>query len=156
MRLLVSAGLIAVLLLSACSLFAQRTYFGQQLDPDAPSVVPLPGPDAAVLATQVDPPDAIPPGVEGSVLFIRLTDPAGHRILDRPFTWSKDEQRIPPGTYALSAYLMVCDANCGNLDGESPAFCKADITALPGRRIEVTVTPRSLSPGTTCTVTRDF
>lgn len=85
------------------------------------------------------------------MLFVRLIDLRGGTILDRPFEWDADRQTIPSGRYAMTVYYRVCDANCGNLDDESP-ICSADVTVAPGDRIDVHVTGRSLEPGTGCTI----
>ena len=147
-----SVACLAVLLASLAACLGQRTYFGEPLDPKAPNIVPFTGLDAATIATHANPPDAWTPGLEGAVLFIRLTDGGGNRILDRPFGWPTDEQSIPPGSYSLSAYWMGCNGSCATLSAEAPAFCQVDITAVPRLRIEVEITPRSLAPGTTCIV----
>jgi len=122
------------------------------LDPQAPNVMPAAGLDAAIIGTHTIPPNALPLGIVGGVLLVRLTDASGQRILDKPFNWRKDEPRIPPGHYTLEAYFMGCDGNCGNLSDPAPPFCHAEITAAPQSRIEVEVGFTNLSPGTTCKV----
>lgn len=147
---LASALLLAVgTALAGCSLFP-RTYSGMPLDPSAANVVPAGGPNPATLVTTA-PPDTMSPGVEGSVLFIRLVDGANRTILDRPFDWPGDRQAFPPGSYTLIAYWRGCDGNCGNLSGESP-FCRRPLEAAPGARITVTILPGNLAPGSTCQV----
>jgi hypothetical protein len=141
--LLIVLGLAA----TACG----RTYFGEPLDPTAADVVPAAGVDAAVLETGA-PADSMTPGIEGAVLFVRLVDQQQRLILDRPFQWPSDRQPIPPGAYHLTAYWRGCDGNCGNLSAEAPPFCVADVVAAPRGRVAVEITPRSLAPGTTCTV----
>lgn len=142
------AGTIAVLMLISGRLFP-RMYFGYPLDPDAANIVPIVGLDAARI-TVSSPPDTHPPGVEGSVLFVRLTDIHGGRILDRPFSWSSDEQPVPPGDYHVTVYMRVCDANCGNLDPEGE-ICRIDAKLQPRGTLAIEMFPRDLSPGTTCT-----
>lgn len=120
------------------------------LDSDAANVVPRTGADAASVVTSA-PADSRTPGVEGSILFIRLVAPDGTVVLDRPFDWPTDEQRVPPGNYGLSGYWRTCSGNCGSLDPEAP-FCDANVTLAPGSRVVVDVVPRDLAPGSGCTV----
>jgi len=116
-----------------------RTYFGGPLDPSAANVVPWSGGDHAMLETSV-PPNTLPPGIEGAVLFLRLVDPQRQTILDRPFQWPADSQAIPPGRYALTAYWRGCNGNCWYLSQESD-FCQKDVVAAPGSTIRVKVVP---------------
>jgi hypothetical protein len=121
-----------------------------ELDPDAANIVPITGPDAASVVTAA-PPDSMTPGVEGSVLFIRLIDPAGTTVLDRPFEWPSDEQSVPPGDYTLTAYWRGCNGNCGNLSSESP-ICQGEVSLTANDRVVGHVIARDLMPGSECTI----
>lgn len=129
---------LAAITLAGCGLLP-RSYLGQPLDPDAANVVPGAGPDAATIEATT-PKDFLAPGIEGAVLFIRLVDADGRTVLDRPFEFRNDRQRIPPGTYQLTGYWRVCDANCGNLGAEG-RFCQASVTAAPRARLVMAVVP---------------
>ena len=120
------------------------------IDPDAANVVPRTGNDAASVVTSAAA-DSRPPGVEGSVLFIRLTAPDGTIVLDRPFDWPSDAQNVPPGDYALTAYWRACGGNCSNLDPESE-FCAHNVSLGAGSRVVVDIVPRELAPGSQCAV----
>ena len=131
----------AVLAVLAVYIFGRgllpRTYFGEPLDPSAANVMPKSGADHAMLETSV-PPDMMPPGIEGAVLFVRLVDSQQRTILDRPFQWPTDSQAIPPGPYALTAYWRVCDGSCSYLDAEGD-FCQVDVVAAPGGLVKVDI-----------------
>ena len=126
---------------------------GLPLDSTAANVVPWVLFDGAVIETTGSG-DAMTPGVEGSVLFVRMVDDDGTTVLDRPFEWPADEQRISPGRYDLTVYWRACSGNCGQLDGED-RFCEHDETVAAGGRIRVAITPSQLAPGSQCTVATD-
>ena len=143
----VRLGLVALALVGCVGL---DPYGYGPLDPDAANIVPRTGFDAATVVTTA-PPNSIPPGVEGSVLFIRLVDRDGDVVLDRPFAWPSDKQSVPSGDYTLVAYWRVCDGNCGNLSGESP-ICEGEVTLAAGDRVVVDVIGRNLAPGSECSI----
>ena len=120
------------------------------LDPDAANVVPRTGDDAASVVTSAAA-DSRPPGVAGSILFIRLTARDGKIVLDRPFDWPSDAQDVPPGDYALTAYWRACGGNCSNLDPESE-FCAHSVSLGADSRVVVDIVPRELAPGSQCAV----
>ena len=122
----------------------------ETIDPSAPRVVPDVGDDAAVVATFAAE-DSLTPGVEGSVLFVRLTDPGGMLVLDRPFEWPRDEQLVPPGDYTMLVYFRGCNGNCSMLSGEFPV-CEHEITLNAGDRLGIGVEPSNFRPGSTCTI----
>jgi len=139
------ACLVLTVLLVACESVGIGT-----IDPSAPRVVPAVGPDAALVQT-TGAADAMTPGVEGSVLFVRLVAPGGGVVLDRPSAWPSDRERVPPGEYAMTVYFRGCNGNCGMLEGED-RFCIHDITLAPNDRLEVHVEPNQLEPGSICTL----
>lgn len=123
------------------------------LDSTAANVVPWVLFDGAVIETTASD-DAMTPGVEGSVLFVRMVHDGGTTVLDRPFDWPADEQRISPGRYDLTAYWRTCVGNCSNLDGED-RFCEHDVTVAAGGRIRVGISTSQFAPGSRCTVVAD-
>ena len=150
MQPVVRLGLAAfstAVVLAGCGI---ETGYGGPLDPSAAHIVPRTGNDAAVLETTAAA-DAMLPGVEGSVLFVRLVDAEGTTILDRAFAWPSDRQHIPPGAYGLTVYWRGCVGNCGNLDPESP-FCTDEIAVAAMGRVVIDIVPRQLQPGSSCTV----
>jgi hypothetical protein len=126
---------------------------GLPLDSTAANVVPWVLFGGAVIETMGFP-DAEPPGVEGAVLFVRMVDDDSMTVLDRPFDWPSDAQRISPGRYDLTVYWRTCSGNCGQLDGED-RFCERDIAVAAGGRIRVSITSGNLAPGSRCTVAMD-
>lgn len=110
------------------------------IDSDVPNFVPPAGVGGPEIRTTT-PDGAMFPGVEGSVLFVRLVKPDGETILDRPFAWPSDRQRVPAGTYMMSAYFRTCVGNCGNLDVEGGAFCEEDLVLGPSVTVEIHVMP---------------
>jgi hypothetical protein len=72
-----------------------------------------------------------PPGVEGSILYVRLIEPGGSTVLDRSFDWVSDRQPIPPGEYNVVVSYRVCDGNCSNL-GPEHRFCERSTTVGAG------------------------
>lgn len=148
MRRGILPGLAAVVIaLTAC-----RSYFGEPLDPSAPNVVPHALTASAATITTSVPKGFLSPGVEGSVLFLRLTDGDANVILDRPFGWGGDSQHVPPGSYRLDAYARGCDGNCGRLSAPSPPFCTQEITLAAQAQLVVDISGGSLAPGLTCTI----
>ena len=152
-RIALGIGLLAVVGLLAVLWPVVRFRDGLPLDSTAANVVPWVLFDGAVIGTMGFP-DAETPGVEGAVLFVRLVDDGGTMMLDRPFDWPADEQRVPAGSYDLTAYWRTCSGNCGQLDDED-RFCERDVTVAAGGRIRVSITPGNLAPGSECTVATD-
>ena len=150
-RIVLAAGVLVVAWLAVALGLIPRYMDGTWLDPTAANTVPFVLFDTATIETEGSE-DAILPGVEGSVLFARLVDQDGATVLDRPFEWPSDRQPIPPGQYSLTVYWRTCVGNCGRLDHESP-FCQHDVSVPTGERIHVSVTPRNLAPGSSCSVT---
>ena len=146
----VALGGVALILMLG---LVPRSWQGLPLDPSAANVVPFVGLDSAIIET-VGAEEGLTPGVEGSVLFVRLVSPEGSTVLDRPFEWPADQQRISPGQYALNVYWRGCNGNCGDLSDEN-SFCEEGVSVASGGRIRVTVTPSQLSPGSQCTVATD-
>ena len=148
------AGIVALATLGSIVVGCGISLFGDPwggLDPDAARIVPATGPDAATVATTAEP-DSRMPGLEGSVLFIRLTSPDGGIVLDRPFEWPSDEQFVPPGDYTITAYMRGCNGNCEKLSGESPPICEGNVHLGAEDRVVVHVIPRDFKPGTECTI----
>lgn len=152
-RVAITIGALGAVALVAVLWPAVRFRDGLPLDSTAANVVPWVLFDGAVIETTGSR-DAMTPGVEGSVLFVRLVDDGGTMVLDRPFDWPADEQRISPGRYDLTAYWRTCVGNCSNLDGED-RFCEHDVTVAAGGRIRVGITTSQLAPGSQCTVATD-
>jgi hypothetical protein len=150
-RIVLAAGVLGIAWLVVALGLIPRFRDGMPLDPTAANIVPIVLFDTATVETEGSD-GAILPGVEGSVLFVRLMDEKNTTVLDRPFEWPSDQQRISPGRYALSVYWRGCVGNCGQLDGED-RFCEQDVSVSAGGRIRVFVTPRSLAPGSQCSVT---
>ncbi len=142
------ATLAAAATLAACS------SYGMPLDPTAPHIEPWVGHDGALLRTSA-PDGSLTPGIEGSVLFVRLLDSDGETVMDTYFQWPTDEKDIPAGSYSLVGYWSGCSGNCGNLGGEAP-FCYEQIDVSPGDRVNVAVIgPTSLAPAGNCQVVID-
>ena len=152
-RIAVAVGVLGVIGLVAVLWPVVRFRDGLPLDLTAANVVPWVLFDSAVIETTASD-DAMTPGVEGSVLFVRMVDDGGATVLDRPFDWPADEQRILAGRYDLTVYWRGCSGNCGQLDGED-RFCEHDVTVAAGGRIRVAITPSQLAPGSQCTVATD-
>jgi hypothetical protein len=89
--------------------------------------------------------------VEGSVLFVRLTDSAGKIVLDRPFNWPSDQQPVPPGDYTMVIYWRGCNGYCGYLSAESP-FCEEEVSVQSRDRLVINVMPSEFVPGSTCSI----
>lgn len=150
-RIVLAAGVLGVAWLVVALGLIPRYMDGTWLDPTAANIVPFVLFDTATIETEGSE-GAILPGVEGSVLFVRLVDEDGATVLDRPFEWPTDRQPIAPGRYALTVYWRGCVANCGRLDNED-RFCEQDVSVTAGRRIHVFVIPSNLAPGSQCSVT---
>lgn len=147
MRAMVTLALVAIIgMVLSGGLSVNRL----RLDPDAAHIVPPAGSSPATVVTTA-PADSRTPGMEGSILFIRLTAPDGKIVLDRPFAWPTDKQPVPRGEYTLLAYFRGCDGNCGVLSAESP-ICDGQITADRGDRVVVRVIARDLMPGSECSI----
>ena len=97
-------------------------------------------------------PGSMTPGLEGSVLFVRLTDPGGVVVLDAEFEWPEASRSVPAGTYDASAYFRVCGGNCGNLDPGEMTICTSDdITLAAGDTLLVDLYARNWNlRGTPC------
>jgi hypothetical protein len=144
-------GFIAVIWVIGLAGCGVTMFDPDEIDPTAPRVVPQVGDDAAVIETSA-PEDFLTPGVEGSVLFVRLTDPAGALVLDRPFDWPRDQQRVPPGDYTMLLYFRGCEGNCSRLSREDDPFCEHEISLAADDRLRIAIESRDLGPGLTCTI----
>jgi len=152
-RIAIAVAVLVAIGLGAAFGSVVRFRGGQPLDSTAANVVPWVLFDGAVIETSGSG-DAMTPGVEGSVLFVRMVDDGGTTVLDRPFDWPADEQPISAGRYDLTVYWRGCNGNCGQLEGED-RFCDHDVTVATGGRIRVAITPSNLAPGSQCTVSSD-
>jgi hypothetical protein len=152
-RLVLALGALGLIGLVLALGLVPRFKFGMPLDPTAADVVPFVAFDAAVVET-VAAGNGRTPGIEGSVLFVRMVSDVGATVLDRPFDWPTDQQRISPGRYALTVYWRTCSGNCGHLDPEN-RFCEQNVSVSAGGRIRVLVIARELIPGSECQITTD-
>ncbi len=141
-------GLILVGILALMGLSPLRTVL-PLIDPPGPHIVPVVSRDAAEVRTSA-PEDAGPPGIEGAILFVRLTDSGGSTVLDRAFAFPSDRQTVPAGEYEVIAYWRYCAGNCGRLDpGESP-FCDDRVALTPSSSLLIHVLPSDF--GSKCTM----
>lgn len=142
----IAASLVLALSSASCSVG-----WGWGPDPDAANIVPNTAPGAPRIITRA-PPNSLTPGVEGSILFVRLIGPDGAIVLDRAFDWPSDEQAVPPGEYRLVAYWRVCNGTCANLSGESEPVCEEAVSLARNDRAVMDIVPRELMPGSECSV----
>jgi hypothetical protein len=77
-------------------------------------------------------------GIEGGVLFLKATDPAGNALLDVTVDPDGAVIPLPPGQYTLNAYSRSCDGNCGLLDPPND-LCSADARIEPDGEYRLTV-----------------
>jgi hypothetical protein len=94
----------------------------------APEVIPEVDDFAPVL--RIEATGDIPGGIEGELFFVRVSSPTGRIVLERDWEWPGMEQQVPPGAYQVTAYMRLCDGNCGLLD-PTMLSCTADILAEP-------------------------
>ena len=151
-RTVLVAGALGVISLAVALGLIPRFRDGLPLDATAANIVPFVIFDAAVIETS-GAEDAMWPGLEGAVLFVRLVDERGVTVVDRPIDWPSDRQPVPPGDYALTAYFRTCSGNCSILDGED-RFCEHDLVLSPKHVVEVHIVPSNLLPGSTCSIDR--
>lgn len=119
-------------------------------DPDAPHLEPPITLNGATIETSAAP-GSITPGVEGSLLFVRLRAPDGTIIMDTEFDWPHDERKVPPGTYGFKAYFRGCDGNCGNLSRYESRLCNSDAVILAADdRLRIDIYGSILAPGSSC------
>ena len=85
-------------------------------------------------------------GIEGSVPFVKATDPTNAVVLDVIVNPGGDVVDVPPGQYLLKAYYRTCDGNCALLDPPH-AFCSTDAFLAMHTRYELIVDIK----GNTCT-----
>ena len=111
----------------------------QEHDPTAASLEPdIAGKPTAQVLTSAGR-GFMTPGVEGSLLFVRLVAPDGEVVMDTQFAWPADSRTVPAGSYRVAAYFRVCTGNCGNLsEGELP-LCDVEVDLAPGGSLELLI-----------------